>query len=637
MSLYRQLWLSILVSMLFALAASLFAVLFNGRAYLEKQLSIKNQDNAAALALAISQQGPDRDDIVVAVTAQFNSGQYEYIQVRDPLGKSLIERIAPAAAPAVPRWFSRLLPIHPTPGVAQISSGWRQVGSLVLMSQSRFAYLDLWHGALTLCGVMLLAALLGGGLGSLVLRRIRKPMQAVIDQANAITERRFATIAVPRVPELRQLAAAMNDMVARLRQEFEEDATRSEGLRRAANFDPLTGLANRAFFMASLAQTLKDEEAAGGSLAIIRVARLGHINRAFGREAADSLLVRVSQALGELAADCPGIFAARLKGADFAVMFTSECDAQSLLQALQERLAELSEPYSDRVANSFIGYAAFQPGESQSDLLARIDQAVAIAESAGHDAVHLAAPGGEATTPGSTEDWRLAIRHALAHPGHLKLGRHPIRVAGAAQQECHLRIRLAGREEWLPASRFLPQAERIGLAPQLDLAAVSLALDEIEAQPQGPALWINLSARSMADGAFREHLLELLMTRHHLLDRLWLQVPEIGAIRRLDGLRELARALKPLGCKLGLAHYGHQFSRIGALYDLGLDFIKVDAAFIRDIHANSGNQAFLAGLCEAAHKIAMQVFAQGVETQAELDKLVELGLDGFTGPAVETR
>lgn len=574
--------------------------------------------------------------LLVSVTAQFNSGQYEHIQVLDPQGRSIVERIAPATDPDVPRWFIRLLPIRPAPGVAQINSGWRQAGTLVLMSQSRFAYRDLWDGALSLCGVMLLATLLGGGLGSLALGRLRKPMQAVIDQARAISEHRFIAIAEPRVPELRQLARAMNDMVGRLRLEFEEDARHFEALRRQANYDTLTGLASRDFFMANLAKALEDENAPGGSLAIIRIARLDHINRQFGREVADALLVRVSETLGAMSGECPGIFAARLKGADFALMLTAECDARSVLEALQDKLGELAEPYGDRVASSYVGFAPYQPGESPHALLGRIDLAVAAAESEGHDAVREAASGGQASTPVGTEEWRLAIRHVLSHPDHLRLVRQPLSLAGAIHCECHLRIRLAGEGEWLPASRFMPQAERIGLAPALDLAAVSLALDGLEAEPGAQARWLNLSPRSMADSAFRDRLLETLMSRHELLERLWLEIHEIGAIRRLDGLRELVRALEPLDCHLGLSHYGHQFSRIGELYDLGLDFLKVDAGFIRDIQANPGNQAFLAGLRDTAHKIGMRVVAEGVENQAELDKIGELGLDGFTGPVLGT-
>ena len=75
------------------------------------------------------------------------------------------------------------------------------------------------------------------------------------DRATAISERRFVTIAEPTVPELRRLALAMNSTVGRLRTIFEEEAARLEILRREANCDPLTGLANRGHFMACLLYT----------------------------------------------------------------------------------------------------------------------------------------------------------------------------------------------------------------------------------------------------------------------------------------------------------------------------------------------------------------------------------------------
>jgi hypothetical protein len=63
MSMYRQLWLAIIVSMLLALVGSLLASLLSARSYLEQQLSMKNADNAAALALSLSQQNPDRSSL----------------------------------------------------------------------------------------------------------------------------------------------------------------------------------------------------------------------------------------------------------------------------------------------------------------------------------------------------------------------------------------------------------------------------------------------------------------------------------------------------------------------------------------------------------------------------------------------
>jgi EAL domain-containing protein (putative c-di-GMP-specific phosphodiesterase class I) len=84
-----------------------------------------------------------------------------------------------------------------------------------------------------------------------------------------------------------------------------------------------------------------------------------------------------------------------------------------------------------------------------------------------------------------------------------------------------------------------------------------------------------------------------------------------------------------------LEHYGHQFSQIGLLHDMGLDYLKVDSSFVRGIDNNAGNVAFLKGLCSIAHNIGLQVLAEGVATQAELAVLVSLGFDGATGPAIQ--
>ena len=105
MSLYRQLWLAIIISMLLALSGSLFASIFSARNYLQSQLSDKNSDNAAALALSLSQGHPDAVSVELAVSALFDSGHYELIRVVDPLGKTIVERTAPHREPGAPAWF----------------------------------------------------------------------------------------------------------------------------------------------------------------------------------------------------------------------------------------------------------------------------------------------------------------------------------------------------------------------------------------------------------------------------------------------------------------------------------------------------------------------------------------------------
>ena len=636
MSMYRQIWLSILVSALLALLASLFASLYNARDYLEAQLAMKNRDNAAALALALNRPEADANEAVVAATALFESGQYELVQIVDPGGKMLVQHIAREADLGAPGWFVNWLTIRSLPGEAQLSAGWTPIGTLTLMSHGGFAYAALWRTALTMSSAVFIAGLLGGLLVSLVLRRIRRPMEAVIEQARAITEHRFVTIPEPDIPEMKQLAAAMNDTVGRLREQFEDEAERYESLRRVANYDLLTGLANRTFFLASLDHALEADESLFGALAILRLPQLGQINREQGRETADDLLHRVGRCIGELTPTCAGTYAGRLTGADFGLLLPAGCDIDGLLHGLLDELLKTLEPMLGRDIAIAIGVSAFSRGDNPTRLLARIDAAVAAAESAGGQRIVQAPADADPNLPATATEWRAALRYALSESGTLKLVHHTLRLNGdpAPHRECPLRIRVREDGEWLPASRFMPLAERLGLVQELDLAALGLALDELDADVHLGGLWVNLSARSIADPGFVAAMKTLLEQHPESRTRLWLEIPESGGLRRLSELRALARDLKPFGCHLGLEHYGHHFNQIGLLYDLGLDFFKVDPAFVQGIDQNSCNQAFLAGLCEVAHRIGIQVYAEGVETEAELAKLGELGFDGVTGVAV---
>jgi EAL domain-containing protein (putative c-di-GMP-specific phosphodiesterase class I) len=90
-----------------------------------------------------------------------------------------------------------------------------------------------------------------------------------------------------------------------------------------------------------------------------------------------------------------------------------------------------------------------------------------------------------------------------------------------------------------------------------------------------------------------------------------------------------------LGCKIGIKHVGSQIARLGELHDLHLDYIKIDASIIRGIDHNTGNKAFLKGICLIAHSISLMTIAEGVQTDLEMAALPELGVDAMTGPAVK--
>lgn len=636
MSMYRQLWLAIIISMLLALGGSLLASLLSARAYLEQQLSMKNADNAAALALALSQQKPDAVTVELAVAALFDGGHYESIRVTDPSGKLIIERLAAPGDMGAPEWFVRRIPIRAEPGEAQISSGWTQFGTVTLVSHSRFGYQALWTSTQEMIGALALASFVGGYLGSLILRRLRRPLQAVIDQANAITQRRFVSIPEPEVPELRQLAVAMNTTVARLKTMFEEEAARLESMRRDANCDALTGLANRDYFIAQLRSSLEGENSTGGTLFLIRVADLIGINKRLGREATDDLLRRIAENVGAGGTAIPESIAARMNGADFALLTPGQAVGREFAETLLQTLVGAMEPFVDGGPSAFVAMGRFKRGTGLGALLSQVDAALIGAEADGINAVREAAIETDDDTPRSAEQWASMIRQALDQ-NWVRLVSFPVvdLKGRLLHGECPLRLMFDAEGEWLPAGRFLPVAERLGLSPELDLAALALGLGDLERQPALKGLAINLSASSMVAAGFPQKLDALLTKHHKAAARLWIEIAETGVLKHVDAFRDLCKVLRRHRCQVGVEHFGRQFSQIGQLHDLGLNYIKVDASFIRRLDTNPGNQAFLKGVRAIAHSIGLLVIAEGVVSEGEFQALGALEFDGATGPGVK--
>lgn len=636
MSLFRQLWLTVIVSMVLAFGGSFAVSMFTARSYLEQQLTSKNQDNAASLALSMSQQEQDPVTVELMVSALFDTGHYQLIRVADPHGKVIAERGAAPAVKDVPAWFTRLFPIRAEAGQAQITQGWKQFGSVQLQSQSRYAYQALWHGGQRMLGWFVFAALVSGVLGSLVLRRLRRPVAQVVAQANAIAERRFVTIDEPRVPEFRQLAGAMNGMVQRLEHMFREEAARLDTIRREVNQDALTGLANRSYFMSQLQSALRAEDSApNGVVLLLRVAHLTDINRRLGRAAADELLRGVASLVQREAARFPDAFCGRLNGADFALTIPAEEDGSHIANALLSGISGLATGYKDIETVAWVGGSPYHHDADLQALLATCDAALATAEAQGGNAWHLARLADAAPPALTAANWTAVIRGALG-AGQVRLMSFPVIAQNRTLMhlECPVRLRATEDQEWMPAGSFMPMATRLQLAGEIDLAVAHLAYEKLSANANADDVAINLSGESIKDAWFRERLVSLVSEHAEHNRRLWIEVSEHGAFDHFEVFAELCGQLKAAHCRVGIEHFGRQIGDMGKLHGLGLDYVKVDASLVHGVDTNPGNQAFLKGLCAIAHNMGLQTIAEGVMSDAEFTTAIELGFDGATGPAV---
>ena len=637
MSLVKQLWIAIVLVMTAAFGGSLIVSVLSARHYLEQQLQVKNIDNATSLALSLTQLDKDPVTVELQVAAQFDAGHYRFIRVTSPTGETIVEKVYQGQLEGAPQWFANLIPIHAEPGQALVQDGWKQYGTLTLASHDQYVYKSLWEGTLELLMWFVLGSLATGVIGTVAIRVITRPLGDVVSQASSIAERRFLTIPEPRTPELRAVTRAMNDMVERLKAMFAEEAARLEGLRKKVNSDPVTGIANREYFLSHLREILGGEQFGSvGSLVVVRLAHLNELNAQLGRQRADQLLRELGQSLYDSGNGHPGQRAGRVKGGEFAVVCPTYVSPTAAAKDIYERLRRDWLPHWEAELPDLFHLAAvpYHRDQSMGDLLTRMDTALAQAQAKGPNSWHAVEDGGAAKINLPAEQWRTLLTEAV-RGGQLSLAFFPV-VRGDPSQSMHqegvIRLQMDASGQLLSAGDFMPMAANLNLTAPIDLGVVGLAIEHLQKGAGDVA--VNLSAETIADFGFRNSLIQLLQGYPSLCKRLLFEVPEYGVFRQFDAFRDLARSLKGLGCRVGIEYFGQRFAESDKLASLGLDYIKVHPSYVRGISTNEGNQEFLKGLCAMAHALGIIVIALGVESKDDLPLLAQLGFDGATGPGV---
>jgi len=631
MSLIRQLWLLVIIVTATTCTGSLVTSLWSNRHYLEDQLQIKNHDNAASLAISLSQQSGDIESIRLLISAQYDTGHYRRIRLQGPDGKVIIDLSNKPPPATTPEWFVLLLPIESIPGVAQVSSGWQQIGSLEVISHSAFAHGVLWEGAVNLTVLLTLVGLISGLFGTIAVRRTMSPLSGLVAQATALSERRFIKSELSSVTELITLTQAMNSMVDRVQEQYAEHATTVERLRHAATSDPVTGLSNREALQNELRNILNNAALSShGALLMIRVRDLQRINQELGHAQTDRLLKEMA---GKLRSFCTGSSDAacgRLNGSDFALVLPGREIGSNDLASLSAELHSLQAANGTALPLA-IGSAPLAPGIGAGRLLANADAALAEAEADPRGfAMH---EEDSATTDMSgQQDWRKDFQETLARRQIIS---RVLPVSGAdgtiRHQQVEIHISWGVDDHYFPPPDWLPFAIRTGMAAAIEEIAIEQCVQIAETSALPIAL--RLSEPTLRDASVLAHLVGLLSSSQPAASRLCIEIPESLVFKDPEFGYDLGRTLRRTGARVGLADAGTYFSRIPSIPSLQLEHIKVAANL--SASQSPAEQAYLAGVVSMAHGMGIKAYlssAAGAEANAAMmmagaDGVVSAGSD----------
>ncbi len=629
MSLYKRLWIAIGLIMLLSFAGSFVLSNLSSRQYFEQQLELKNVDNATTLGLLLSTPQIDALSRQLLISAQFDTGHYQFIRLTAPDGSIIAEHTQPGPQQTHPTWLAQFFPINPATGSAKVSDGWQQIGTLTVASHTQVAYDALWNSSVQLLSYFMLVASVCGIIGSTLLRLITRPLDNLVTQAHAITERRFITSKEPDTQEFKDIVLAMNTLTRHVQRMVDDETMRLDSWRVKMQYDGLTSLMKRQPCLAQLHALLaRNDASAAGTIMLIQVQQLAQLNQDQGRQQVDYLLKKLARTLSSESRQFDERLAGRLNGSDLLLVIPGYYQVEQLGNTIYQALLKtVSRQSFSETINLHCVASPCRAGDNPGKLLGSLNGCLKLQPSGTSSFTVQTA---SLHTPMQQQPWQRRLDDALSNRG-IQLQYFP--TVNHQGQLSHLDACARLKSDSGPslsAAVFLTSLRQMGWCHRLDQVVVAEALHRLASSTR--PLAISLSAAVLREPERAEQLLLQLNNAPESRHNLRLEFACNDAFLYLAQLRQLCIRLKQLGCKVGLKHLGQQLAPLGKLADSGLDYARIDGSFIRQLGEETEIKPFIQGICSTLHGLGMIVLAEQVTTENQWQQLLALGIDGGTGP-----
>ena len=412
-----------------------------------------------------------------------------------------------------------------------------------------------------------------------------------------------------------------------------ERAAAEQRLMTMARTDHLTGLAARGW----LSETLERDLAEGRRvlLALIDIDDFRSLNDAMGQRRGDDILRTLARLARETLPE--EALAARLSGDEFAVLAPAE-----MQEAVQASIERLLSGFAGAGRSSGLptlasaGIAVSDPSDTMDRLMSRTGVALAAAKTwrrtgAGADGEDVALRLFDEELH-ERHETRLATTAAFARALETGDGIH---VAYQAVVD-PLRGRIVAAEalcRWsdpelgaVSPATFIPIAEELGSIRRLTDIVLKRALAECATWPGSARVSVNLSAADIRDPELVTRVSDALNHARVRPERLQVEITETQAVRNDARTRRTLDALGAMGVRVALDDFGTGYSNLATLEGLPIHTVKLDRSLVARIGEGRSFE-FLSGAIGLFRRLGLTVVVEGVETEAQIDRLAEIGGD----------
>jgi len=418
-----------------------------------------------------------------------------------------------------------------------------------------------------------------------------------------------------------------------------------EEIQHLAYYDSLTGLPNRRLLMDRLSQALVTSARGkgGGAILFLDLDHFKTLNDTLGHDVGDLLLKQVSERLTSCVRE--GDTVARIGGDEFVIMLEGLSDSifeaarqaelicEKILNALNQAYQLNSYEYHSTTS---IGATLFSGHEIESDeLLKQADIAMYQSKTAGRNAIRFFDP---------------VMQEVINNRALLERELHKAFDNNQFQLHYQLQVNNLGHAlgaealiRWMHPERgmvlpfhFISLAEEIGLILPIGKWVIETACTQLSVWQQSKftkdiVLSINVSAKQFRQADFAEQIQDA-VSRHGINPALLkLELTESLLLDDVEEIIATMTTLRETGVQFSLDDFGTGYSSLMYLKRLPLNQLKIDQSFVRDLITDVSDQAIVHTIIAMAKSLSLDIIAEGVETEEQLQFLLNKGCTCYQG------
>ncbi|MCB5211863.1 EAL domain-containing protein [Rheinheimera aquimaris] len=430
--------------------------------------------------------------------------------------------------------------------------------------------------------------------------------------------------------QISQFAAIFSDITERKQQE--------QKIHQLAYIDELTGLANRRMFFDRLQLSLANAHRHNHQLAVLflDLDLFKRINDTLGHQAGDQALKEVARRISETVRE--GESVARLGGDEFTILLPEisqtdplECLARRLIKQIEKPVRLLDQEF---FLTTSIGIAVYpQDGVNAEQLVKHADVAMYQAKNSGRNQYcfyHASA--------GQQNVDELKLEQALREA--LRLQQLDVYYQPKFTLDSQQLVGLEALVRWqhpqlgvMSPALFIPLAEKLGLISTLGEQVLQrVCLQLTQWHNCTIPVSVNISALQLADSEFVTRLHHIIRLADVPPQRIELELTESCLIpEQAEQTQYQLTQLKALGFKLSIDDFGTGYSSLSYLRRLPIDTLKIDQSFVRDLPDNPGACQIVSAIIAMAKALGLDVIAEGIEHQQQLEFLRQAGCNQGQG------